>query len=60
MQLCQCPEVLSALLFCEALEDNEVITVESALQIARVTDPRHKSLLQTLDPPDVVRLVYIY
>lgn len=47
--------MLTALLFCEALEDNEVLIVEGVLQVARLSDPRHKAVLELLDSPITVR-----
>ncbi|XP_054271486.1 uncharacterized protein LOC128992101 [Macrosteles quadrilineatus] len=51
LQLFQCPEILSALLFCEALEDNEVVTLEGVVQVSRVTDPRYKATLELINAP---------
>ncbi|XP_046669036.1 uncharacterized protein LOC124359929 isoform X2 [Homalodisca vitripennis] len=57
LQLCLCPEVLSALLFCEALEDNEVVSLDSVIQVARVNDPRYKAVLEPLDTPVTLSVI---
>lgn len=37
VQFCSTPEVLAALSFCEALEDNEALTVEGLQQVTRIS-----------------------
>ncbi|XP_048520630.1 uncharacterized protein LOC109538689 isoform X2 [Dendroctonus ponderosae] len=43
------PEMLTVLLNVEALEDNEVITVERVRHVARIADPKHKAKFEKLD-----------
>lgn len=55
MNLFTAPELLTILLNVEALEDNEVLTVEKARFISRITDPKHKAYLERLLTPQEVR-----
>lgn len=43
------PEMLTVLLNVEALEDNEVITIERVRHVARIADPKHKAKFEKLD-----------
>lgn len=43
------PELLTILLNVEALEDNEVLTIENARHISRINDPKNRALLEKLD-----------
>ncbi|XP_044751105.1 uncharacterized protein LOC123311286 isoform X2 [Coccinella septempunctata] len=45
------PEILSTLLNVEALEDNEVLTIENVRHITRINDPKHKATLEKLEYP---------
>ncbi|KAJ8940164.1 hypothetical protein NQ318_019373 [Aromia moschata] len=49
ISLITAPELLSILLNVEALEDNEVLTVERVRHIARISDPKHRANLEKLD-----------
>lgn len=55
MHLVTAPELLTVLLHVEALEDNEVLTVERARYISRISDPKHKSTLEKLQTSQEVR-----
>ncbi|CAG9771985.1 unnamed protein product [Ceutorhynchus assimilis] len=50
------PELLTLLLFVEALEDNEVVTVEKARHVARIADPKHKATFEKLDDARLVNI----
>lgn len=54
--LTTCPELLTALAFVEALEDNEALIVEDARQMCRIVDPKNKAVLEKLEEPHKVRL----
>ncbi|XP_075235452.1 uncharacterized protein LOC142332733 isoform X2 [Lycorma delicatula] len=56
IQYCTCPELLVMLLCCEALEDNEVVTVEGVLQVARISDPRNKARIETVPDPQILNV----
>ncbi|KAK9888526.1 hypothetical protein WA026_000776 [Henosepilachna vigintioctopunctata] len=45
------PELLSTLLNVEALEDNEVLTVENVRHITRISDPKNRATLEKLEYP---------
>lgn len=49
------PELLTILLNVEALEDNEVLTIERTRYISRISDPKHKAYLDKLKTPQTVR-----
>lgn len=49
------PELLTVLLNVEALEDNEVLTIERARYISRISDPKQKANLETFDTAQKVR-----
>lgn len=49
-----CPELLTALIYVEALEDNEALVVENARQVARIGDPKNKALFEMLYEPQKV------
>lgn len=49
------PELLTILLNVEALEDNEVLTIERTRYISRISDPKHKAYLDKLKRPQTVR-----
>lgn len=49
--------MLSVLLNVEALEDNEVLTIERARQISRINDPKNRATLEKLDPTENVSFV---
>lgn len=46
--------MLSVLLNVEALEDNEVLTIERARQISRINDPKNRAALERLDTAENV------
>lgn len=46
--------MLSVLLNVEALEDNEVLTVERARQISRINDPKNRATLERLEAAENV------
>ncbi|XP_060518862.1 uncharacterized protein LOC132697396 isoform X2 [Cylas formicarius] len=43
------PELLITLLNVEALEDNEVVTIQGVRHICRITDPKHRATLERLE-----------
>ncbi|XP_064212913.1 uncharacterized protein LOC100142603 isoform X1 [Tribolium castaneum] len=45
------PELLTVLLNVEALEDNEVLTVEKIRHISRIVDPKNRASLEKLQVP---------
>jgi poly(ADP-ribose) glycohydrolase len=45
------PELLTVLLNVEALEDNEVLTVERIRHISRIVDPKNRACLEKLEVP---------
>ncbi|KAL3282245.1 hypothetical protein HHI36_005438 [Cryptolaemus montrouzieri] len=47
------PELLATLLNVEALEDNEVLTIENVRHITRINDPKHRANLEKLEYPYV-------
>lgn len=55
MNLFTATELLTVLLNVEALEDNEVLTIERARFISRISDPKHKAYLERLITPQEVR-----
>lgn len=57
MELFMCPELLSALLFAEALEDNEILLIEGVVQVSRVSNPRQKAIFESLDTPLNVSII---
>jgi hypothetical protein len=48
MQFCIQPELLAILPYVEALEDNEVLSVDGLLQVARIFDPHNKAIFEPL------------
>ncbi|GFG28940.1 hypothetical protein Cfor_00345 [Coptotermes formosanus] len=48
MQFCIQPELLAILPYVEALEDNEVLSVDGLLQVARISDPHNKAIFEPL------------
>jgi hypothetical protein len=54
MQFCIQPELLAILPSVEALEDNEVLSVDGLLQVARVLDPHNKAIFEPLAQMQVV------
>lgn len=59
IQMCICPEMLCGLLFTEALEDNEVFSVDGVMQVSRICDPRKKAILDKLEVPVMVKTIKI-
>lgn len=53
------PEMLTVLLNVEALEDNEVVTIERARHVSRISDPKNKANLEKLDKAREVQLISI-
>uniref|UniRef100_A0A6P7FKF7 poly(ADP-ribose) glycohydrolase n=1 Tax=Diabrotica virgifera virgifera TaxID=50390 RepID=A0A6P7FKF7_DIAVI len=51
INLVTAPELLTILLNVEALEDNEVLTVENVRHISRMVDPKHRAFLEKFDSP---------
>jgi len=54
MQFCIQPELLAILPYVEALEDNEVLSVDGLLQVARISDPHNKAIFEPLAQTQVV------
>ncbi|XP_043480627.1 uncharacterized protein LOC122510220 isoform X2 [Leptopilina heterotoma] len=52
--LCTHPELLSAMLSVEALEDNEVLIVEGARHFSRINDPRNRTSFEAISQPCTV------
>lgn len=52
-----CPELLVALIYVEALEDNEALIVENARMVARVIDPHNKAFFEEIFEPQKVIFV---
>lgn len=48
VQFCIQPELLVILPYVEALEDNEVLSVDGLMQVARITDPHKKAHFEPL------------
>lgn len=48
------PELLTVLLNVEALEDNEVLTIEHIRQVTRIVDPKTRACLEKLEIPQEV------
>lgn len=46
-----CPELLAAMIYVEALEDNEALIVENARQVTRIVDPRNRVLVEKFAEP---------
>lgn len=46
--------MLSVLLNVEALEDNEVLTIERARRVSRINDPKNRAILEKLDSVEEV------
>lgn len=51
------PELLPVLLNIEALEDNEVLTIERVRHISRIVDPKQKAILEKLETPKEVSIL---
>lgn len=49
------PELLTVLLNVEALEDNEVLTVERPRHISRISDPKQRATLEKIETPQEVK-----
>lgn len=49
--------MLTVLLNVEALEDNEVLTVENARRVSRISDPKNKATVEKLDTTQKVTLI---
>lgn len=49
--------MLSVLLNVEALEDNEVVTIERARHISRIKDPKNRATLEKLEAAENVRFL---
>ncbi|XP_059621626.1 uncharacterized protein LOC132265129 [Phlebotomus argentipes] len=56
LQFCTVPEVLVALLYVEALEDNETLYVEGGRQVARIIDARGRGIVELFETPREVCL----
>lgn len=54
IHLCTHPELLSAMLSVEALEDNEVLIVEGVRHFSRINDPRNRVSFEAISPPTTV------
>lgn len=54
IQFCIQPELLAVLPHIEALEDNEILSVEGLLQVARISDPHIKANFEPLPQTQVV------
>jgi hypothetical protein len=54
IQFCIQPELLAILPHIEALEDNEVLSVEGLLQVARISDPHNKANFEPLQQAQLV------
>ena len=52
------PELLVTLLYVEALEDNETLTIENIRQLSRIIDPKNKAIFEILDEPKTVRSIH--
>lgn len=48
------PEILPVLLSVEALEDNEVLTVENARHSTRIVNPKGRAFLEKVSTPQKV------
>ncbi|KAJ8913560.1 hypothetical protein NQ315_017111 [Exocentrus adspersus] len=51
ISLVTAPELLTVLLNVEALEDNEVLTIENVRHISRISDPKLRAHLEKLEDP---------
>lgn len=56
--LLTCPELLTALVYVEALEDNEALIVENARQVCKIVDPKNKAFVEYLDEPQLVSKMF--
>jgi hypothetical protein len=54
IQFCIQPELLAILPYIEAIEDNEILSVEGLLQVARISDPHNKANFEPLQQAQVV------
>lgn len=52
------PELLCVLLNVEALEDNEVLTVERVRHISKIIDPKKRACLEKIENPQQVFLIF--
>lgn len=57
IQLMTHPELLIALLYCEELEDNEVLFVENVRQVSRIVDPKNKAIFEKIEVPRIKSLI---
>lgn len=48
------PELLTLLLNVEALEDNEVVTIQGVRHVARISDPKNRASLEKAENVDQV------
>ncbi|XP_063903078.1 uncharacterized protein LOC135122663 isoform X2 [Zophobas morio] len=53
------PELLTVLLNIEALEDNEVLTIERVRHISRIVDPKNRACLEKLEVPQEMTICCI-
>ncbi|KAJ8971140.1 hypothetical protein NQ314_000872 [Rhamnusium bicolor] len=56
INLVTAPELLTILLNVEALEDNEVLTIEKVRHISRISNPKHQANLEKLEAPREVNM----
>uniref|UniRef100_A0A8D8LVQ9 poly(ADP-ribose) glycohydrolase n=1 Tax=Cacopsylla melanoneura TaxID=428564 RepID=A0A8D8LVQ9_9HEMI len=56
IQFATCPELLCALLFVEALEDNEVLLVENVQQVSKIITPRYKATYEPFQAPQMLNI----
>ncbi|KAG5866492.1 hypothetical protein JTB14_004014 [Gonioctena quinquepunctata] len=59
LNLVTVPELLAVLLNVEALEDNEVLTIERVRHISRISDPKHRAFLERLEVPKEMTVCFI-
>lgn len=58
LQIATHPEILTAILSVEALEDNEVLIVEGARHVSRINDPKHKAIYESIPEPIPVTIIF--
>jgi hypothetical protein len=54
VQFCIQPELLAILPYVEALEDNEILSVDGLMQVARISDPHNKAHFEPLQQTQMV------
>ncbi|XP_074031145.1 uncharacterized protein [Leptinotarsa decemlineata] len=59
LNLVTAPELLAVLLNVEALEDNEVLTIERVRHFSRISDPKQRAYLERLQPPKDMTVCFI-